>query len=754
MARTGPASAATSIALVPIALALAVPLSGQEPPLRYPAQATAIVVDVVVDDAHGQPVRGLTKDDFTLLEDGKPQPIVGFEVHDVRAETEAAAEAAEATAAVATNTGRLAQPGRVLALLIDDLGISAPVAGQLKPALAAWIAGHAQPRDEITIMTTSGSVWWSDIVESGREDLLTVLGRVQGKLLAEGNEEMSEAEAYRIDVLEQSTEFAVGNDSRSRPTDGVGSPGGAVKFVGNSVTERVVQRWLDTHVCPPCVSPYESPIDCREIRQCFQRVRMRATEIHTGAARRTAAVLGAISRLSRGLATARGRKSILVVSEALVHDASLGAPFRDAIDAAQRANTSLYFVDARGLAGASFQEAAASSQPPRGQDVGAMSAEASVVATGGGESLADETGGRLTRSNDIAAGLERMADDSSVYYLLGYQPEKPPDGGWHKLEVKVARPGVQVRARRGYRALRPQDLERAAKQQVETARTSKEPKAARVGKRPLAPTLLAGSARGSLALRLSTYVGGTNGAGAARVQVALEIDNSQVQIDRSLTPWTASLDLSILAAGLFHPPIVPVDERLDLTLRPSDVGNGWWLVSRDVWLQPGVSQVRALVKDVASGRVGLVAQRIDVPDVDHPYLSTPLLSDRTLPPAQPGEPPRLVPTARRAFEPKGTLYCQYEVFNYGGLALAGVPQLFGGYTLERSSGTVVSEETATRIDTADGRHAVRRIALPLEKLSPGPYFLALLIQDRLSGRVLTSRAGFEVLSKEAVPTAP
>ncbi len=754
MARTGSASLATSFALALIALVLTVPLSGQEPPLRYPAQATAIVVDVVVDDAHGQPVPGLTKDDFTILEDGRPQPIVGFEVHDVLVETKAAAEAPETVAAVATNAGPLAQPGRVLALLIDDLGISAPVAGQLKPALADWIARHAQPRDEITIITTSGSIWWSDVVETGRDDLLTVLGRVQGKLLAEGGgEEMSEAEAYRIDGLEQSTEFAVGNGDRSRPTDAVGGVGGSVKFVGNSATERVVQRWLDSHVCPPCTDPHASPVDCLEIRQCFQRVRMRATEIHNGAARRTAAVLGAISRLSRGLAAAHGRKSMLVVSEALVHDASLGAPFRDAIDAAQRANTSLYFVDARGLAGAHFMEAAAAAQPPRSQDFGSLNVEESVVATGGGESLADETGGRLTRSNDLAAGLERMAADSSVYYLLGYQPEKPPDGGWHKLEVKVARPGVEVRARRGYRARRLQDLERAAKQQVEAARTSKEPKAARVGKRPLAPALLAGSARGSLALRLSTYVMDTNGAGAARVQVALEIDNSQVQIDRSVTPWTASLDLSILAAGLFRPPIVPVDERLDLTLRPGDVGNGWWLVSRDVWLQPGVSQVRALVKDVASGHVGLVAQRIEVPDVDRPYLSTPLLSDRTLPPLRPGEPPRLVPTARRRFEPKGTLYCQYEVFSYGGLALAGVPQLFGGYTLERSSGTVVSEAAPTMIDSADGRHAVRRIALPLDGLEPGPYFLALVIQDRLTGKALTARTGFEVLPQEAVPTA-
>ncbi len=703
MSRRFPASLTAAAALLVVA-----PLSGQEPPTpRYPSQATAVVVDVVVLDSHGQPVTGLAKDDFTVLDDGRPQSIVGFEAHDSRSQTPPV-EATAPPAAVATNQGPAAQPGRILALLIDDLGISAPVAGQLKEALSDWIGRRAQPRDEVTIMRTSGNVWWSDRIDSGRDDLLTVLGRVQGKLLAEsGGEEMSEAEAYRIDVLEQSTEFAVGNGDRSRPTDAVGSVGGGVKFVGNSTTERVVQRWLDSHVCPPCTDPNQSPVDCREIRQCFQRVRLRATEMHAAAARRTAAVLGAVARLSRGLAAAKGRKSILIASEALVRDTSLAPAFQAAVDASQRSNTSIYFLDARGLAGAPFLEAAAASQPPRSQDLGAIHAEESVLATGGGDSLADETGGAITRSNDLEAGLERMATDSSAYYLLGYEPEKLPDGGWRKLEVKVERRGVVVRARRGYRAQRPEDLASAAakEQRVEAGRTSKEASGARAGKRPLPSTLLAGSARGDLPLRMAAYVTDTNGTGSARIQVVLEIDNGQVEVNRSLTPWKAGLDLSILAAGLFRAPTVPVDEHLDLTLQPGDVGNGWWLVTREFMLPPGVAQIRALVRDAATGHAALVAERIEVPDVDQPYLSTPLVSDRTLPPLHPGEPPRLLPTARRRFEPNGTLYCQYEVFSFGGLSLVGVPQLFGGYTLERPDGSVVSEEppSCDRDGRAPGR---------------------------------------------------
>jgi len=744
------------LAVAVAALAAAGSIASQEPPAPvFPSQAAAITVDVVVQDAKGEPVRGLAREDFTILEDGREQRIVGFEARNIQAPPdEAAAPAATPAGETATNEGPASQPGRVLALLIDDLGISAPVAAQLKPALAGWIRARAAPTDEVTIMTTSGAQWWSDVVGTGREDLLTVLGRVQGRKLARpGGGEMSDAEAYRISVLEQSTEWLVGAGSRSRPPDGVATAGGGVKLLGPTATERVTQRWLDSRVCPPCTDPNEPPLDCREIRQCIQRVQGFAGEIHAASVQQNGAVLAAISRLSRALAAAPGRKSILLVSESLLRDASLDVPFRDAIDAAQRSNSSVYFLDARGLAGASFLGAASASQPPRSQDVGAMGAEESVLATAGGESLADETGGSLTRSNDLAAGLERMAADSSAYYLLGYQPEKPPDGGWRDLQVKVARPGVRVRARRGYRALRPEDLQRRA--QEEQPKATRAAKGAggpgpRPGRRPLAPVLLAGRARAGVPLRMAAFVLDTNGLGSARVQVIVEIDNGRIQVDRKASPWKATLDLSILTAGLYHAPAVPVDERLELTLGPGEVGSGWWLVPREVWLPAGVFQVRALVRDVASGFAGLVTQRVEVPDVDHPYLSTPILADRTLPPLRPTDPPRLVPTASRRFRARGPLYCQYEVFGFGGQNLAGVPQLFGAYALEGPDGRVVSQQALAPIET-DGQRAIRRLFFPEGSLAEGSYSLVVTVEDRLAGRTLATRAAFEVVSEAASP---
>ena len=54
-------------------------------------------------------------------------------------------------------------------------------------------------------------------------------------------------------------------------------------------------------------------------------------------------------------------------------------------------------------------------------------------------------------TNDIAAGMKRIVDDVSAYYLLGYYSTNTThDGRYRRIEVKTRPPGLQVRARRGY----------------------------------------------------------------------------------------------------------------------------------------------------------------------------------------------------------------------------------------------------------------------------------------------------------------
>ena len=68
--------------------------------------------------------------------------------------------------------------------------------------------------------------------------------------------------------------------------------------------------------------------------------------------------------------------------------------------------------------------------------------------------LADETDGR-TAAADLAAGLKRAVADATDYYLLTYRSSQPDDGKFRGVDVRVARKGVTLRARKGYLARRP-----------------------------------------------------------------------------------------------------------------------------------------------------------------------------------------------------------------------------------------------------------------------------------------------------------
>jgi len=131
--------------------------------------------------------------------------------------------------------------------------------------------------------------------------------------------------------------------------------------------------------------------------------------------------------------------------------------FRQLLDEANRANASFYPIDPRGLA--VFDEQLV---PPDAPSVIAPAPmvplevdQARLTARIGSlRTLAEATDGlALVNSNDLAGGLKRVVSDLTSYYLLGYySTSMKPDGKFHAITVHVKRPGVQVRARRGYLA--------------------------------------------------------------------------------------------------------------------------------------------------------------------------------------------------------------------------------------------------------------------------------------------------------------
>ncbi len=127
-------------------------------------------------------------------------------------------------------------------------------------------------------------------------------------------------------------------------------------------------------------------------------------------------------------------------------------------DLANRYNTAIYSLDPRGLAPFEFDLSTA------GQAAVSLTKNQQMLDTTMDtlRVLADETDGRaIVNSNDLDRGLRQIIRDTSAYYLLGYTSAVTTDGKFHKLNVRVKRPGLQVRSRPGYMAMSATEVERA-----------------------------------------------------------------------------------------------------------------------------------------------------------------------------------------------------------------------------------------------------------------------------------------------------
>jgi hypothetical protein len=520
--------------------------------------------------------------------------------------------------------------------------------------------------------------------------------------------------------------MAGGLGATGPPTGG----GCAVRGDPTNVRDRVVDRWFGTGACV-C-----DPMNVAQAqRACRGQVTVRATEVYRASRARAQAVLGGVERISHGLAGARGRKSVVVFSEGLLRDVQQDA-FEAAVDGSRRGNTAVSFVDVRGLVALPMYGADQPVATSPG-DMAVVTAETTRLATAGGEYLAQTTGGRMVSdSNDIEGELARVADESSVYYLLGYQPDRPPDGKWRRLEVKIARPGVTVRARRGYFATKPQAAD--AGKPKKDKRKKKDALPARL----LDPALAVGGERNGIHLRIAPYVMETDGKGTARVVVAIEVATQSLTFEGKGNERTTQFDVTVLGVSRDGPRLEPLDSHVALALDARAVG-AWWTFSRELRLPPGPAQVRTLVRDTASGRSGLVAARLDVPAASAPYLSTLVLGDR-MTPAAPGRAPQLLPAARRSFPTSSTLYCAYEVYVAPGRELSEIPQVTGAYTIEDEGGRVVASAPPTPIAIALGAQVVRMHAFPLNRLGPGRFLLTIHAADAARGLVLQARETFVV----------
>src|SRR5262249_4018963 len=171
--------------------------------------------------------------------------------------------------------------------------------------------------------------------------------------------------------------------------------------MGGSIKERVKQRWKDLNLCTGT--------------SCEGMVRDHAADQDATRRGRTQLTLRAVQRGLEAMASLRGRKSLLLLSEGFLDDATTDP--RGVEAAARESNAAVYFIDTRGLVALPGGGSAADAEPllqPRERLT--MGFEDSVLESAGAAALADATGGFSVRNtNDLSAGADRVAAESRVF---------------------------------------------------------------------------------------------------------------------------------------------------------------------------------------------------------------------------------------------------------------------------------------------------------------------------------------------------
>ena len=530
------------------------PPAGETP--QFPAQVEMVVVDIVVSDKKGSSVSGLKADDFEITEDGKRQTIASFEAIGAPTAPGAGAAPPIARPRMSTNTSPEVRTGRSFVIVFDDMNITPYKVNQAKAAVAQFLQKSVQEGDRVMLVATSGSTWWSTKMPAGRDELIKLLKRLDGRYIPDtGPDRMTDHEALRIHIYHDT----IVGDRVAR------------RFESYGATSAAMRQSQDENRTPGTNDPY---------------VEGRATEVYYRATSRIKVTLEIIERLLDSMAPVKGRKSMILVSEGFIFDPNIDE-FRQVYQASRRGNTALYFIDVRGLEGMPMGFSAEFGPPIDSQDIGSMIAE-QWEATEGAENLADETGGfTVKNTNDLGGGFQRISDETRATTCVGYHPTNAArDGKFRKIGVKVAQKSVQVRARKGYWA--PAEGPAAARVKQKTVSADADIQAA----------LDSPYEVDAIPLRMTAYVFDETLLGKAKVVVATDVDLRGFAFEEQEGRLVDAIEFLLVVSHRETGEFFRYDQKVDMKLQPSTrerINKTWFPIVRDFDLSPGGYQAKIVV---------------------------------------------------------------------------------------------------------------------------------------------------------------
>lgn len=372
--------------------------------------------------------------------------------------------------------------------------------------------------------------------------------------------------------------------------------------------------------------------------------------------------------------------------------------YRDAIRAAQRNNVAIYAIDPGGLGTKGI---------------------ASLAAL---RAVAEDTGGEaIVNTNEFIRGFARIVRDNSSYYLLGYSPRVAHvDGRFHAITVRVKRPGVRVRARRGYLAPDREAVERS--------------QAAAAAIPPIIDALRSPIPRTDLDVRLTLAPFRSARAGA--VVLGASVSGAGLQGDERLADLAYRVidtDGKVILERSGNRPLVPVAQG---STSPGAMPRFGFHFSDRFEVPRGRYEIRfgARVRD----DIGTVVAYVEVPDFgNRPLALSGLLVGRRTPgQADAGVPVSIL--TERTFRPadvlnvSGALYTRRNVPIDRVLLDASVRDAAGTTVLTRSS-------PATAWPAGESDERPFTFDVPFSQLTPSRYLLSVKAYVRGNERNAVTR---------------
>lgn len=657
-------------------------------PYTFRARTEVVLVNVTVRDRKGALVRDLNAEDFTVVEDNKPQKIASFDVEN--------ADAVPST---------VAQPATLL--------VTPPKAGTPKPepkpaAPASDLKDHrlivlffdlsAMQPDEIDRSVTAASNYLDK--QMAPADLVAVVSLANA--LQVDQDFTSDRAALKQALQRFSAGSGQGFEAGSTGTT-EGTPDTAQAFTADDTEYNIFNT------------------DRR---------------------------LQALRWLASALSHVNQKKSVIYFSSGMSRTGVENqSELRAATNEAVRANLSIYTVDIRGLQamvpGGEAQQASLRGVAPYSGKATLNQYDSNFATQETLTTLAADTGGRsFLDSNDFGQVFDKVQQDTSTYYVLGYHSSNPArDGRFRRLAVQVNRPGLKLVYRRGYYA--PSDFQHSTRDDRE--RQLEEELASELPSTDLTVYLATGY------FRLSDN--------KFFAPVSIVVPGSEIPFTRGGDQDRATLDVLGVIQDESKRPLNTIRDTVKLSISGSqEVRRKNVQYDAGFLVPPGTYHLKFVVRENQSGRLGSFETDLAIPAMKNlpVKMSSVFLSSQVQPRGKRrGENPlvregqELIPSVTHVFSSAQQLYLYYEIYDPARSSASNPRGQENGKDRRKAGIRVLSNVSFFRgqvkayetplvevqeLNAADRGAAIFQLQVPLSQLQPGFYTCQVNVIDDAAGR--------------------